>query len=46
MTTVRTLEQLIDSLAEDLVWRKKELADLKSLIETAKISSSKEGAAS
>ncbi len=44
MTTIRTLEQLSDSLAADLVWRKKELADLKSLIETAKTASSKEKA--
>jgi hypothetical protein len=42
--TIRTLEQLSDSLAEDLVWRKKELADLKSLIESSKASSSKEKA--
>jgi hypothetical protein len=41
---MRNLEQLSDSLARDLVWRKKELADLKSLIETAKTSSSKEKA--
>ncbi len=44
MTTIRTLEQLSDNLAADLVWRKKELADLKSLIETSKIASSKEKA--
>jgi hypothetical protein len=44
MTTIRTLEQLSDCLAADLVWRKKELADLKSLIETASSSSSKEKA--
>jgi MAE_28990/MAE_18760-like HEPN len=44
MTTIRTLEQLSDNLSADLVWRKKELSDLKSLIETAKMSSSKEKA--
>lgn len=44
MTTIRTLEQLSDSLAADLVWRKKELADLKSLIGTGRMSSSKEKA--
>lgn len=37
--TMRTLEQLSDSLAKDLVWRKKELADLRSLIESAMPSS-------
>jgi MAE_28990/MAE_18760-like HEPN len=42
MTGIRTLEQLSDRLAEDLVWRKKELSALKSLIETSSISSSKE----
>ncbi len=42
MTTIRTLEQLSDSLAADLIWRKKELTDLKSLIENARSSSSKE----
>ncbi len=40
--TIRTLEQLSDSLAKDLVWRKKELANIKSLIETSSISSSRE----
>ncbi|NJO71396.1 MAG: hypothetical protein HC825_06300 [Oscillatoriales cyanobacterium RM1_1_9] len=34
--TIRTLEQLSDSLAEDLAWRKKELANLKFLIETSR----------
>jgi MAE_28990/MAE_18760-like HEPN len=42
MTGIRTLEQLSDRLAEDLAWRKQELSALKSLIETASISSSKE----
>ncbi len=42
MTGIRTLEQLSDRLAEDLAWRKKELSALKSLIETASISPSKE----
>jgi hypothetical protein len=40
--TIRTLEQLSDSLAEDLAWRKKELSNLKSLIETSSMSSSQE----
>jgi MAE_28990/MAE_18760-like HEPN len=44
MTTIRTLEQLSDSLSADLGWRKKELADLKSLIENAQTSSSREKA--
>jgi len=39
---IRTLEQLSDSLAKDLAWRKKELANLKSLIETSSMSSSQE----
>lgn len=40
--TIRTLEQLSDSLAGDLAWRKKELANLKSLIESSGMSSSQE----
>lgn len=40
--TIRTLEQLSDSLAKDLVWRKKELANLRSLIDNSSISSSQE----
>lgn len=44
MTKIRSLEQLSDSLDADLVWRKKELADLKSLIDTATVASSKEKA--
>jgi hypothetical protein len=42
MKGIRTLEQLNNSLTDDLAWRKKELSDLKSLIETATVSSSKE----
>lgn len=42
MTTIRTLEHLSDSLSEDLAWRKKELAILKSLIESSAVSISKE----
>lgn len=41
--TIRTLDQLSDSLAKDLAWRKKELADLILLIESA-IPSSQEKA--
>lgn len=32
---IRTLEQLSDALADDLAWRKKELSDLRSLIESS-----------
>jgi len=39
--SIRSLENLIDSLALDLAWRKKELSDLKALIETRSFSSSK-----
>ena len=42
MTTIRTKEQLSDSLSADLAWRKKELADLKSLIDGANVASSRE----
>lgn len=31
---LRTAEQLSDKLSEELVWRKKELSEVKSLIET------------
>jgi hypothetical protein len=41
MKGIRTLEQLSDSLAEDLAWRKQELSALKSLIESASASSAK-----
>lgn len=44
MTMIRTLEELNDSLSADLAWRKKELSILKSLVETAATSSSKEKA--
>lgn len=38
---IRSLEQLNQRLTEDLIWRKKEISDLKSLIETKSFSSSK-----
>src|SRR5229473_3553693 len=31
--TIRTVEQLFDQLSDELAWRKKELATLKSLVE-------------
>jgi hypothetical protein len=36
--SVRTAEQLIDKLADDLAWRKRELAEVKSLIEARNVS--------
>jgi len=36
--SIRTAEQLIDRLATDLVWRKKELSEMKSLIEAKNVS--------
>lgn len=41
MSKIRTAEQLSDRLAEDLVWRKKELSELKRLIEAGSLSRSK-----
>lgn len=38
---IRTIEQLSDILAEDLAWRKKELSEVKSLIELKDISEQK-----
>lgn len=35
---IRTTEQLSDRLAADLAWRKKELAEIKSLVETRNVS--------
>jgi len=35
---IRTTEQLTDKLAEDLAWRKKELSEIKSLIESKTVS--------
>lgn len=35
---IRTTEQLIDKLDEDLVWRKRELSAIKSLVETKSFS--------
>ena len=35
---IRTAEQLIDRLANDLAWRKKELSEMKSLIEAKNVS--------
>ena len=31
---LRTAEQLSDKLSEELIWRKKELSEIKSLVET------------
>ncbi len=42
--SVRTAEQLNAKLAEDLIWRKKELSEVKSLIEAKDVSSSKHNA--
>ncbi|MGL5872643.1 MAG: MAE_28990/MAE_18760 family HEPN-like nuclease [Xenococcaceae cyanobacterium] len=41
---IRSLEQLNQRLTEDLIWRKKEISDLKSLIETRSFSPSKHNA--
>lgn len=41
---IRTLEHLNQRLTDDLIWRKKEISDLKSLIETNSFSSSKRNA--
>jgi hypothetical protein len=38
---IRTLEHLNQRLTDDLIWRKKEISDLKSLIETKSFSASK-----
>ena len=44
MKKIRTLEQLSDKLAEELVWRKKELSILKSLIDSKSFESAKRNA--
>jgi len=36
--SIRTAEQLSDKLAEDLAWRKKELSEIKSLVEAKNVS--------
>ena len=36
--SIRTTEQLSDKLSTDLAWRKKELSEVKSLVETRKVS--------
>jgi hypothetical protein len=41
---IRSLEQLNQRLTEDLIWRKKEISDLKNLIETKSFSTSKQNA--
>ncbi len=41
---IRTLEHLNQRLTDDLIWRKKEISDLKSLIETRSFSTSKHNA--
>lgn len=42
--SVRTIEQLSDRLADDLAWRKKELADLRALVESATLKDSRRNA--
>ena len=42
--SVRTVEQLSDKLAEDLIWRKRELSEVKSLVEQRSISSQRHNA--
>jgi hypothetical protein len=42
--TIRNLEHLTDKLASELAWRRKELSDLKSLVEIKSFSSSKHNA--
>ncbi len=41
---IRTLEHLNQRLTDDLIWRKKEISDLKSLIDTKSFSTSKHNA--
>jgi hypothetical protein len=41
---IRTLEELNQRLTDDLIWRKKEISDLKSLIETKSFSPSRQNA--
>jgi len=41
---IRTTEQLTDKLAEDLAWRKKELSEIKSLIESKTVSKQRHNA--
>ena len=36
--SIRTTENLIDALSNDLIWRKKELSEIKSLIEVKNVS--------
>lgn len=42
--SIRTLENLYDRLSEEIVWRKKELADLRTLIETESLTPNKRDA--
>jgi hypothetical protein len=35
---IRTVEQLTDTLSNDLAWRKKELAEVKALVEARNVS--------
>ena len=37
--SLRTIEQLSDHISNDLAWRKKELSEIKALIETRRFSS-------
>jgi hypothetical protein len=41
---IRTLEELSDKLAEDLIWRKRELSEIKSLIEQKSFSAQRHSA--
>ena len=42
--SIRTVEQLSDKLSDDLAWRKKELSEVKSLVETRKFSPQRQNA--
>jgi hypothetical protein len=42
--SVRTIEELVDFLASELAWRKKELADLRTLLENATLKESRRNA--
>lgn len=42
--SIRTIENLYDSLTEEIIWRKKELSDLRTLIEAKSLGASKRDA--